>query len=269
MADDIFAKLPEKAEDLGTPLAYCRDRPQYSLFRALLRALIRMAVGLAVQWLAVSNYARRGDDAGAGALALLVLGGAVGLICYLSAATQLAMLTRRRGGNVRGVVHCPGGLVCVLADRSLVVPWDEVESVWDGGRRFQTYGADEVILPTSLEDCFAIAEALYRETFQRLTICTSAMLLGGRAVAFGPIRLTRDDVGVGDRRVPWTEVSRIAAARGRLLVFRSGERLPALSVPLGEVPNVHALWAVMERLREGGFGSMVIGPEASQPPESD
>ncbi len=268
MADDVFDNLPDKAKDLGTPLAYCRDRPQYSLVRLLFRIVVRMAVGMAVQWLAVSNYARREAD-GAGPLTLLVLGCGVGLFCYLSAAGQVVLLARRRGGNVRGVVHCPGGLVCVQGERRLVVPWDGVESVWDGGLRFHTYDGNEIILPTSLENVFAVAEALYRETFQRLTICTSAMLLGGRTIAFGPVKVTRDDVAVGERRVPWAEVSRVAASRGRLLIFRGGEQLPALDVPIAEVPNVHALWAVMERLRERGFGSIMIGPGASEPPESE
>ncbi|HEX5271025.1 MAG TPA: DUF6585 family protein [Gemmataceae bacterium] len=269
MADDVFANLPDKAKDLGTPLAYCRDRPGYSVFRAVFRAAAHAAVGLAVVGLAVVNFARAGDDAGPGAVALLVLGLAVGLLCSLSATGSLMLLTRRRGGNVRGVVHCPGGLVCVLADGRLVVAWDEIESVWDGGRRFRTYGGAEAVLPTSLEHGFAVAEALYRETFQRMAVCTSAMLLGGRSAAFGPVQVTRDGVAAGDRRVPWAEVSRVAAARGRLLVFRRDERPPALDVPLAEVPNLHALFAVMERLREHGFGSIIIGPGASEPPESE
>src|SRR5437016_1141191 len=118
MTDDVFANLPEKAAELGTPLAYCRDRPGYSLFRTALNALVRAALGLAVVWLGVSNFAHRGDDAGAGPVVLMVLAFVVGLVCYLSAAGLLAVaLVRRHGGNVRGVVHCPGGLVCVLADR--------------------------------------------------------------------------------------------------------------------------------------------------------
>jgi hypothetical protein len=270
MTEDVFANLPEKAAELGTPLAHCRDRPAYSLIRTALNVLVRAGLGLAVVWLGVSNFARRGDDAGAGAAVLMVLASVVGLFCFFSASgLAAAALMRRLGGNVRGVVHCPGGLVCVLADRCLVVPWDDVQSVWDGGRRFRTHAGAEVILPTTLDDWPALAEALYRETFQRMTICTSAMLLGGRPVEFGPIRLTRDEVAVGDRRVPWAEVSRAVLARGRLLVFRAGERLPALDVPLAEVPNLHALWAVVERLRERGFGSIIIGPGTSEPPEAE
>jgi hypothetical protein len=64
-------------------------------------------------------------------------------------------------------------------------------------------------------------------------------------------------------------VAGLVAAWGRLRVLRRGERLPALDVPLTDVPNVHALWALMERLREGGFGSIIIGPGTQQRPESE
>ena len=58
-----------------------------------------------------------------------------GSVCLVSAAR--IVWRSRRGGNARGVVQCPGGLVCVLPDRVVVAPWDEVESIWDGGRRFR------------------------------------------------------------------------------------------------------------------------------------
>jgi hypothetical protein len=231
------------------------------------RVALRLAFGVAIVGLGLRAYGDAADPPGVGLTALLALSLLAGALCLLSAARMA--WSRQQGGNVRGVVHCPGGLVCVLADRTLVVAWDDVESVWDGGRRFRTHGRAEVVLPTSLEAWFVLGEALYRETFQRMTVCTSAMLLGGRAVEFGPVQLTRDDVAVGERRVPWPQVSRVVASRGRLLVFHGDGRLPALDVPLADVPNVHALWAVMERLRERGFGSIVIGPGASEPPESE
>jgi hypothetical protein len=267
MTDDLFANLPPRAKELGTPLAYCRDRPALARTNRFVRAAVRLAIGAAFIVLGLRAYGDPADHPGIGLTALLLLSLFAGSVCLVSAARTL--LARQRGGNVRGVVRCPGGLVCVLADRCLVVPWDEVESVWDGGLRFRTHAGAEVTLPTTLENIFVIAEDLFRETFQRMSICSSAMLLGGRPVEFGPVRLTREEIAVGDRRVPWSEVSRVAAAWGRLRIFRGAERRPALDVPLAEVPNVHALWAVMERLRERGFGSIIIGPEASEPHEPE
>jgi len=107
-----------------------------------------------------------------------------------------------RNGNVRGVVSCPGGLVCVQADKSVVVPWDEIDSVWDAGRRFRTRGGAEITLPDTLDGVQVLAKALFRETFQRLTICASAVLLGGRSVEFGPIKVTREAIAVGDSSAP-------------------------------------------------------------------
>jgi hypothetical protein len=267
MTDDVFANLPPKAKELGTPLAYCRDRPALARTHRFVRAAVRLVIGLAFIGLGLRAYGDPADDPGIGLTAVLLLSLFAGSISLVSAARML--WARQHGGNVRGVVRCPGGLVCVLADRCLVVPWDDVESVWDGGLRFRTHGGADVTLPTSLENVFVLAEDLYRETFQRMSICTSAMLLGGRPVEFGPVRLTREEVAVGERSVPWTEVSRVAAVWGRLRVYRGNERRPALDVPLAEVPNVHALWAVMERLRERGFGSIIIGPGASEPQEPE
>jgi hypothetical protein len=267
MSDELFANLPRKAAELGTPLAHYRNRPALSLFVTLVRFCTRLIFAVVFIGLGLRAYGDPADNPGLGSVALLILGLLAGFLCLLSA----AFLVRRgrRDGNVRGVVSCPGGLVCVLPDKSLVVPWDEIESIWDAGRRFRVRGGAEVILPDTLEGVPTLAEAFYRETFQRMTICGSAVILGGRAVEFGPIKLTRDAIAAGDKEVAWSEVGRIVLAWGRLRVFRNEETQPALDVPLREVPNVHALWALIERLREGGFGSIVIGPGASQPDESE
>lgn len=267
MTDDLFANLPPKANELGTPRTYCRDRPALARTNRFLRAAVRLALGAALILLGYRVYGNPADHPGLGRTALLLLSLFAGSVSLVSAVRSL--LARRRGGNVRGVIRCPGGLVCVLTDRCLVVPWDAIESVWDGGLRFRTHAGDDVSLPTSLEHIFVIAEDLFRETFQRMSICASAMLFGGRPVGFGLIRLTREEVAVGDQRVPWGEVRRVALAWGRLRIYRDGKRRPALDVPLAEVPNVHALWAVMERLREGGFGSIIIGPGTSEPEEPE
>jgi hypothetical protein len=267
MSDDIFANLPPRAKELGEPLAFYRSRPRLSLALLLLRALTRLVCGLGFFVLGLRAYGDPDGNPGALATALVLLSLVAGSACLLSAARVL--WRGRRGGNVRGVVSSPHGLVCVLPDRSVVAPWDEIDWIWDGGRRFRTRGGAEVTLPESLEGWPVLAELLYRETFQRLTICASAMILGGRSVEFGPITVTRDQIAVGDRCVAWSDVAGLVAAWGRLRVLRRGERLPALDVPLTEVPNVHALWALMERLREGGFGSIIIGPGTQERPESE
>src|SRR5207253_5482394 len=123
----------------------------------------------------------------------------IGGRCLASVAWSLWRGLRRRAGTVLEVVRCPRGLVCVQPGQAVVAPWDDIDWVWDGGRRFRVRNGPEVRLPETLEGGEALAELLYRETFQRLTICASAMLLGGRPVEFGPITLTRDEIAVGDR----------------------------------------------------------------------
>ena len=59
----------------------------------------------------------------------------------------------------------------------------------------------------------------------------------------------------------------LVALSGRLRVFRQGEPAPAVDVALRDVPNLHALWALVVRLRESDFGSIVIGPKEPEPPE--
>src|SRR5262249_37746613 len=150
----------------------------------------------------------------------------------------------RRDGNVRGVVSCPGGLVCVLTDRCVVAPWDEIDWVWEGGRRFRTRGGPEGTLPESLEGRNILGELLYQETFQRLTICASAMALGGRTVDFGPIQVTRDGIAADGRRLTWPEVRGVDLIWGRVRVLHARDRGLDLDVPLAEVPNLHALLAL-------------------------
>jgi hypothetical protein len=267
MSDDIFTNLPRKAQELGTPLAHYRNRPRLSLLVVALRAAVRLACGLAFVGLGFRAYAARDGEPGALATALALLSLLAGSLCLASAAW--ALWHGRRGGNVRGVVSCPGGLVCVLPDRCVVAPWDEIDWVWEGGRRFRTRGGAEVTLPESLEGRLVLAELLYRETFQRLTICASAMILGGRTVEFGPIKMTRDEVAVGGRRLAWPDVRGVDVIWGRVRILHARDRGSDLDVPLAEVPNLHALLALVQRLREGGLGSIVIGKAAEEESESE
>lgn len=269
MSDDIFTNLPRKAEALGPPLARYRDRPGLFLLTVVVRVLVRVVAGAAFVGMALRPLADPDRELGAGSVLLFSVSFAVGVACLISAVRVVWRARRLRGGGVLGVAYCPGGLVCVRRDGAVVAPWDEIDWVWDGGRRFRTRGGAEVVLPASLEGWPVLAELVFRETFQRLAVCASAAILGGRAVEFGPIRVTRDEIAAGGKRVAWADVGDVVLAWGRLRVIRRGERLPALDVRLAEVPNPHALWALIERLREGGFGKIVIGPGATDPPESE
>jgi hypothetical protein len=269
MSDDVFANLPRQAEALGAPVAHYRNRPGLFLLNVAARALIRVVAGAAFVGMALRPLADPDRDRGVGSTLLLALSFAVGVVCLLSAVRVVWSGLRRRGAGARGVAHCPGGLVCVLPERTVVAPWDEIDQIWDGGRRFRTRGGAEVVLPPSLEGWPLLAELVFRETIQRLAVCASAAILGGRAVEFGPITVTRDAIAARGRRVAWADVGDVVVAWGRFRVTRKGERLAALDVPLAEVPNPRALWALVERLREGGFGQIVIGPGAAEPPDPE
>jgi hypothetical protein len=261
MADDIFANLPRRAQDLGPPVARYRNRPGLGLLVTLSLAAVRLVVGVAIIGLGLRAYGDPAGNAGPLAVALLLLALVVGGWCLVGA-VRLAWHGRGQG-NVRGVAHCPGGLVCVLRDRVVIAPWDEIDWVWDGGLRFRTRGGAEIRLPESLEGVYALAELVLSETFQRLAICASAVVLGGGTVEFGPVKVTRGEIAMGDDQVPWAEVGEVSVRWPRLRVYRKGERRPALEVPIRQVANLHALLALVDRLREGGLGSIVIGPGAS------
>jgi hypothetical protein len=267
MPEDIFADLPPKAQDLGPPLALYRNRPGLGLAVWLSLILVRLVVGAAVVGLGLRAYCDPAGNPGTLPFVLLALSLVVGWWCVVSA-VRLALRGRAQG-NVRGVAHCPRGLVCVLRDRVIVAPWDEIDWVWDGGLRFRTRGGAEVMLPESLEGVGVLTGLVFRETFQRLAICASAVILGGGTVEFGPVKVTRTEIAVEDRRLAWADVGTVAAGWPRLRVFRKGERRPTLDVPIRVIPNLHALLALIDRLREGGFGSIVIGPGASEPPPDE
>jgi hypothetical protein len=267
MSDDIFANLPPKAEQLGEPLGQYRNRPGPFLVWSVAGVVLRAGCGAIFVWLALRPPEDPDEAAGVGALLLRVGLFVLGMF-WLALAVRRARRARR-GGNVRGVAAYRGGLVCVLDRGPVVAPWDDIDQVFDNGRRFRVRGGAEVTLPSSLEGWPTVAHLVLHQTFQRLIICASAMILGGRTVEFGPVHVNRDEITVGDRRVAWADVADVFAAWGRLRVLRESERVPALDVPLAEVPNLHAFAALVERLREGGFGSIVIGQNSSDAPESD
>src|SRR5690242_13754014 len=114
MSDDIFANLPQQADRLGTPVAYYRDRPGLAWMLTILRPALRLVFGLLILGLGVAAYGDPADNPGFVRTALLLLSLLAGASCLVSAA-RLAWAERRvRGGNVRGVALCPGGLVCAL-----------------------------------------------------------------------------------------------------------------------------------------------------------
>jgi len=264
MPDDIFVNLPQKAQDLGPPRTYHRARPIRARVLLIARIATRIVLGALFIGLGIAVYLAPDENAVTGTVVLLLA-----LLCgtmSLVAAARVVWRSRRQG-TVRGVAVCPGGLICVLHDRVVTAPWDEIASIWDGGRRFRTRGGIEVTMPDSLDDWPAVADVLFQETIQRLAVCASAVILGGGTMEFGPVTVTRDAIAAGPRRVAWADVGNVLVAGGRLIVVRAGERLPTLMIPLAEVPNPHALLALVDRLREGGFGSIIIGPGAAEPPE--
>ena len=130
---------------------------------------------------------------------------------------------------------------------AVVVPWDEIDWIWDRGRRFRTRGGAEVTLPESLEGLPTLIELLFRETFQRLRSATPSSSAAA-PVEFGPVTLTRGEITAGERRVPWAEVGGVVVAWGRFRVPQ-GERVPVLEVPLAEgVQPARAAAALVERL---------------------
>jgi hypothetical protein len=266
MPDDIFADLPPKARDLGPPVGRYRNRRDRSALVLAVLAGMGLVLAAMVATLGPRAVGGPGQPSEALDVAVLVLA-LVGLVWCVLGVVRVARAAR--SANVRGIAHCPGGLVCVLRRGALVVPWDEIDSVWDGGLRFRTRGGVEVVVPPSLEGLPVLTELVYRETFQRMAVCASAVILGGGTMQFGPIRATRTDVAAGRHGVAWADVGEVVAAWPRLAVFRKGERVPALNVPMRAVPNVHAFLALAERLREGGFGSITIGPAAAEPPSTD
>ncbi len=160
---------------------------------------------------------------------------------------QIASIEVRTWNLQAGVAGGVGGAAGALANAA-------VRTAASGGATDLPYDATQVRVTFVGDDGRRVTlckwDARWLEAYTAIRARVEPRLLGlaraelGRsgAVAFGAVRVSRDDIAVGARAVPFGELERIdVSGTGVVALRKKGKRLPAATARLPRVPNLHVM----------------------------
>jgi hypothetical protein len=101
-------------------------------------------------------------------------------------------------------------------------------------------------IPQSLHKFRRAANEIQRRSYpaRRQAIQQDYQL--GKSIAFGPITLNQDSLGVQGTICTWAEVDRVSVSHGHLCVFHHGKRMP-IETPLRTIPDYDVLLDLLHR----------------------
>jgi hypothetical protein len=95
----------------------------------------------------------------------------------------------------------------------------------------------------------ALVALVKRATLIRLLPAAQATFSDGEPMTFGPITIDRQEVRLGNARLPWAEVESVTVSGGDVKIRPRGKFFSWCAGNLGQVPNAHVLLALArERL---------------------
>jgi hypothetical protein len=146
-------------------------------------------------------------------------------------------------------LHAAGLVLCKGGERR-AVPFSEVDEVWfelarvhnqAGAQlhavRLVDFGGVTHHVSLALEGAAALAGVVLREISGPLLAEARAALGEGATLTFGRIRLDRDAITSGKKRLPWGSIGLVVFQRGKVFFYRRWPIFPALTVRLDRIPN--------------------------------
>ena len=159
---------------------------------------------------------------------------------------QIASIEVRTWSVQAGAAGSAGGLAGALAKAA-------VRTAAKGGATDLPYDATQIRVTLVADDDRRITlckwDARWLDAYTAIRAHVEPRLLGlaraevarGGAAAFGPVRVGAADVAIGGKAVPFAELERIDVRPGLVAFKRRGKRLPAASVRMSRVPNLHVM----------------------------
>jgi hypothetical protein len=263
MPADLSHELPEEAALLGTPTAVFRTRRSRAVL-FLIGGVIAILFGIAMGSVFLSRPflqppagqppADPGDLISSLVLTVVSLAGGVGLI-----------YRARQTGALRVFIF-PDGLARVERDKVDIVYWKEVRLVRGGPetrRNESTLSTpDQLVLEQTDGPILAFNETLVRlrelrelveeRTLPHLLPPTLQAFRAGRTLRFGIIGVSRDGLAVGDGMLAWNDVESAEVVKGMLVIRARHPGATWRKFPRSQVPNLHVLVALIERVGAEG-----------------
>jgi len=188
---------------------------------------------------------------------MLVLAfGGVGVVVWILATA----LRRARTVGAVDLYEYEDGFVRTKLSETTVFPWsgvDLVETLNVGGAQ-DSGSRRRVLLRRRQEETGRASEPLDlgRDSDRVAALVTAAALPSAvdaarspAGVRFGALAVGPSGVTVGEKALPWPSVERVVREGDHIRVYRAGASKPWAREPIGAVPNVPVLLAVVERLR--------------------
>jgi len=189
---------------------------------------------------------------------MLVLAfGGVGFVAWMVA---MALRRARTVGAV-DLYEYEGGFVRTSLSETAVFPWsgvDFVETFYVVGGAQGSGSRRRVHFLRRQDEAGRASEPLDlgRDSDRIAALVTAAALPAAvdaarspAGVRFGALAVGPSGVTVGENALPWPQVQRVVREGDQIRVYRAGASKPWAREPIGAVPNVPVLLAVVERLR--------------------
>jgi uncharacterized protein DUF6585 len=270
---DVDADLAEITSRLGEPEATHRTNPRSVAWRIVLGVLIVVAAS-ALHYAMWSGQVPWPKGKHMVKLWIIILAG-----MFIGPGVGLYLITFAVRGLKLWVLVYPTGLFVWHRGRVVSFPWDEIqavqvaglpdkaalnhptasdgmpETVWFDLRRSQrrVFGttltltradAEQVALPSTLDEFPDLGRRVQQETFRRLFAQHSARFRDGHPLAFGPIICDTTGITVGEKRLPWRDANYFERVGDNLEIKQKGKKRAWQKCSLNDIVNLHVLIGV-------------------------
>jgi hypothetical protein len=175
---------------------------------------------------------------------------------------------RRSVRQTRGmrVFVCPEGIARIQGEKGEALRWDEIVTVQRVVKSSLDVGPKMTgMLQLNLTDAegrtFAFNENLTglrefrllveKHTLDRLLAGAMQSLQADGAVEFGKLRATREGLVLEAAVLPWDKYETAEVSHGELTIKEKDTSRPFCKLPLEQIPNVHVLIGLIEKLHTG------------------
>lgn len=161
---------------------------------------------------------------------------------------------------------CDGGLILRQSRKKFrVIRWEEIEIIQQTASRllFMIRNSNLYTLRCHDGDSLTFSghprfmnklAPIFEDHFTRRRLpFWLADYQAGQTLHFGPVRIDRNGVAVGEKMLPWEQVADISLLKGRrLVIYKAGERQEVwLSLPAFKIDNLSILLVLFKRIRSG------------------
>ena len=257
MTIELPDDVPPEVAELGEPIAEFRSGAlAYVLFLVIGCFAILLGVGFLVLFIVILVMPARANQGGRLPNFRTLI---VAFVCV-----SAGIATLRRAWGLRGlhVIVFPVGLARIQGPQVDVLRWDDINrvtrnpSVKAKGLTLSTptelilssRDGREIVFNENLSRLREMRELVEGNTLKVMLPPAMEALEADETIGFGPVSVSAEGVHCGEQTLPWAGYESAEIAQGNLLVKATGARRPFCKAPLAEVPNVHVLIALAERM---------------------